>query len=248
MKSLFAVLVSVLFCGTPLEAQVSETGKKQFATLCAGCHGSDGGGGEHAPSIVDTRQRGGGGRSQQSLRDTIQRGIPDAGMPAFPLTQPDLDALVEFVGILRAPAADHPTPGNAEAGERYFSGQGNCLHCHMLKGRGGPLGPELTNLARERSLGQIEQALRNPNALSTPGYRPVTVRMRDGRTFRGVAKNESNYDLQLQDADGAFHFLSKNQIAEEIQHRRSRLWSGGANSARSACHSRRRGPKPGWLW
>src|SRR5208337_2763204 len=92
-------------------------------------------------------------------------------------------------------------------------GKGNCSACHMVKGWGGTLGPDLSNLARDRRLGQIEQALRDPGALATPGYRPVTVRLRDGRTFQGVAKNESNYDLQLQGLDGALHFFEKAQIA-----------------------------------
>src|SRR5437660_11537772 len=85
----------------------------------------------------------------------------------------------------------------------------------MVRGHGGALGPDLTNLARERSLGQIIQALRNPGAHAAPGYRPVTVRLRDGRTLRGLAKNESNYDLQLQSQDGTFHFLSKDQIVQQ---------------------------------
>jgi alcohol dehydrogenase (cytochrome c) len=205
------VVLAALLCGTPASAQDGDA-RKQFETLCASCHGLDGAGGEHAPSIVETRRRA-GGRSQPDLRDTIRNGIPEAGMPAFPLTASELDALVNFIGILRAPAADHPTPGNPEAGERFYSGTGNCAACHMVKGQGGTLGPDLSNLARERRLSQIEQALRDPAALATPGYRPVTVRLRDGRTFQGVARNESNYDLQLQGSDGALHFFAKEQIA-----------------------------------
>src|SRR5260370_41266746 len=91
----------------------------------------------------------------------------------------------------------------------------------MIRGKGGSLGPDLTNLARERSLGQIIQALRNPGAHAAPGYRPVTVRLRDGRTLRGLAKNESNYDLQLQSDDGTFHFLSKDQIVQQTNEPKS---------------------------
>ncbi len=134
-------------------------------------------------------------------------------MPAFPFAAPELDAIVAFIGVLRAPAADHPAPGNPEAGGRFYSGKGNCTACHMVKGRGGTLGPDLSNLARERRLGQIEQALRDPGALALPGYRPVTVRLRDGQTLQGVAKNESGYDLQLESVDGTLHFFAKEQIA-----------------------------------
>ncbi|HEY6392150.1 MAG TPA: PQQ-binding-like beta-propeller repeat protein, partial [Bryobacteraceae bacterium] len=209
-------LLVVLFFVTIGIAQDVETGRKQFESLCASCHGADGAGGEHGPSILRR-----GGRAQAGLRETITKGIPDAGMPSFQLPQSGLDALIAFVGVLRDPAANHPTDGDFAAGARFFSGSGNCGQCHMLKGHGGSLGPDLTNLARDRTLGQIVQALRNPGVQPAPGYRPVTVRLRDGRTLRGLAKNESNYELQLQGEDGILHFLSKDQIAQQTNEPKS---------------------------
>jgi cytochrome c oxidase cbb3-type subunit III len=206
---LFAVLAAHV-----ASAQEIDAGKKQFQSRCAGCHGVDGGGGEYGPNIVDLRRW---ERSEKSLPDIIKNGIPDSGMPAFPLPQPDVDALVAFVNSLRAPAAGHPAPGDAAAGERYFFGKGNCSGCHMLKGRGGNVGPDLSNLGRERRLGQIQQALRDPAALQTPGYKLVSVRLRDGASLRGLVKNESNYDLQLQTLDGTLRLLSREEIADETR-------------------------------
>src|SRR5437588_11280676 len=123
-------------------AQDTETGRKQFESLCASCHGADGAGGEHAPSIVNVR------RAQTDLRETIMKGIPDGGMPAFLLAQSDLDALIAFVGALRDPVAGHPADGDFSAGARFFTGSGTCIQCHMISGKGGSLGPDLTNLAR----------------------------------------------------------------------------------------------------
>lgn len=143
-------------------------------------------------------------------------------MPAFAFADAEMTALVAHITALRAPAADHPsTTGDAAAGQAFFLGQGNCSRCHMIKGSGGVLGPDLTNVARERRIGQIEQALRRPETLATPGYRPVTVRLKDGKTLSGIAKNESNYDLQLQGSDGALHMLSKSQIASETHEPKS---------------------------
>src|SRR5258708_4839832 len=212
-------LLVVLLFVTIGTAQDTEAGRKQFESLCASCHGTDGSGGEHAPSIVNVRRP--SGRAQTDLRETITKGFPDGGMPAFPLPQSDLDALIAFVEVLRDPVAGHPADGDFSAGARFFTGSGTCIQCHMIRGKGGSLGPDLTNLARERSLGQIIQALRNPGAHAAPGYRPVTVRLRDGRTLRGLAKNESNYDLQLQSEDGTFHFLSKDQIVQQTNEPKS---------------------------
>ncbi len=162
MRFLIALLLATIGI-----AQDAETGRKQFESRCASCHGADGAGGEHGPSIVNLRRR--GGRAQTDLRETITKGIPDGGMPAFPLPQSDLDALIAYVEVLRNPAADHPADGDVAAGARFFSESGNCVQCHMLRGHGGALGPDLTNLARERSLGQIVQALRNPGCAGGAG-------------------------------------------------------------------------------
>src|ERR1700736_918770 len=122
-------------------AQDLELGKKLFASRCAGCHGADGAGGEHAPSIVElNRREDDDGKSPRSLHDTIKHGIPEGGMPAFDLPEPDVNALVSLVNAWRAPAADHPVSGDAARGESFFLGKGACTGCHMAKGRGGILG------------------------------------------------------------------------------------------------------------
>jgi len=206
-------LASILLAAASASAQ---DGTKLFESRCAGCHGADGAGGEHAPTIVEN------GRRRADLRDTIKNGIKEGGMPAFTFNDAEMNALVAHVTALRAPAADHPaTTGDAQAGQRFFFGQGTCTRCHGIRGQGGVVGPDLTNVGRERRLAQIEHALRHPETLSTPGYRPVTVRLKDGRVLSGIARNESNYDLQLQGADGALHILSKSQIASETHEPKS---------------------------
>ncbi len=198
-----------------LEAQ---DGANLFASFCASCHGADGAGGAHAPSILENGRR----RNTVDLPETIRNGIKEGGMPAFNFNDADLNALVSFIrATLFAPAADHPAAGDAKAGEAFFFGKGNCTSCHMVKGHGGTLGPDLTNIARERRLGQIEQALRRPETRTAPGYRPVTVRLQDGKTWSGIAKSESNYDLQMQGSDGELHVFSKSQIGQETHEPKS---------------------------
>jgi len=215
MKALILVMVAAALLPGLVGADDIESGRKQFAALCAGCHGVDGGGGEYGPNIIDMRRF--GQRSARDVAEVIKSGIEDSGMPAFPLPDKDIDALVAFVHSLRAPAAEHPAPGDAAAGESYFFGKGNCASCHMVKGRGGNLGPDLSNIGRQRRLAEIAQALRNPAANVATGYRVVSVRLRDGSTLRGLVKNESNYDLQLQTLDGGLRLLEREQIAEETR-------------------------------
>ena len=189
---------------------LGQDGKKQFETRCGGCHGLDGAGGEHGPNIVETRRR----ATREHLVQVITEGT-DGGMPAFKLQPKDLEAVVGYVSVLRAPALEHPAPGDAAAGERFFNGAGKCGQCHMVQGRGGLLGPELSNIGRERRLPEIAEGLRHSGERETAGYRAISVRLHDGRTLRGLVKNESTFDLQLQTPDCKLHLLSKDQIADQ---------------------------------
>lgn len=205
---------AVFLFATIAVCQQEAPGAKAFASRCAGCHGSDGGGGERGPDIVNPLRY----RSQtaENLRRVIRAGVPDAGMPAFDLPDDELSALVERIAEMRAPAAEHPASGDAAAGERFFFGRGECSTCHVVSGRGRGAAPDLSRVALSRTASHLEYVLRHPASMATPGFRPIAVRLRDGRTLTGFAKNESNYDLQLQSLDGRLHLLKASQIAERI--------------------------------
>jgi PQQ-dependent dehydrogenase (methanol/ethanol family) len=220
--------------GNQTSAQTPYAGRRPYQARCAGCHGEDGTGGGHGPNIVDVRRT--RATSKDAVRDLILKGIPDGGMPAFQIPSEEADAIAVFVMALKMPAGDaaaagEAAPGNPAAGERFFAGKGNCATCHMVRGRGGVLGPDLSAIGRDRRLAQIEQKLRDPDAApsapagrggrggraGTPTYRAVTVRMRNGQSIRGIAKNESAFDLQLLGMDGNLHLLSKDRVAEVVR-------------------------------
>lgn len=218
MRTFLVVFVAAAcFPGQGLPASSPESiaaGKKQFASRCAGCHGADGTGGERGPNIGERRSE--RTQTERDLRELIHNGIPGSGMPAFPLPEQELQSLVAYVRWLTAPAIETPVAGDISAGEAFFYGKGNCSSCHMIRGRGGLIGPDLSAIGRERKLAAIEQALRAPASHITPGYRPVIVRLRDGRSLRGIARNETNYDLQMLDLQGNLHLLRRDQIAERL--------------------------------
>jgi alcohol dehydrogenase (cytochrome c) len=209
-------------------AQSVDAGRRQFVLICAGCHGEDGSGAGHGPNIADVRNP--KTASRESIRELIRVGLPERGMPAFSLPDTELDAIAAFVLSLRKPTGVEGTPaGDAAAGERLFAGKG-CFGCHMVGGRGGVLGPDLSNIGRERSPAQIEEALRNPGSPAQNGgrggrggrgpslsYRAVTVWLRNGQSIRGIAKNESAFDLQLLGMDGKLYLLSKDRATEIVR-------------------------------
>ncbi len=140
------------------------------------------------------------------MRQAIRNGVPGTGMPAFRFSDAELDAIIAHIGRLAAPAIDRDLPGDPSAGEAFFFGKGDCARCHIVNGRGGTLGPDLSNLGRDRRAAQIEDALRHPKGGAT------SIKLRDGSTLRGMVRNENTFDIQIQSLDGLFHSVAKSQV------------------------------------
>jgi len=179
-----------LVAASPLAAQ--QGGRAAFESRCARCHGADGAGGERGPDILHSRTA--RARSEQGLREVIRTGIPAAGMPAFALPDAELQALAAYVRALIAPASAHPALGNVAAGERFFVDQGRCASCHMVRGRGGLGGPDLSDLARQRTRVEIEQKITATTTSVTPGYQKRSVPLRDGREARVFLRTHDRYE------------------------------------------------------
>jgi len=198
---------TLVFTGDP---EALEQGRRRFEARCAGCHGGDGMGGERAPAIGSRdRER---LASDASVRALIRGGIPDAGMPAFPLSEPELSQLVAFVRSRVTPARESNPPGDAARGEAFFFGEGRCAQCHTMQGRGGVTGPDLSRAGEELTLAEIEQSLRHPASRPQRGYQVVTLRLRSGAALRGLLRNESLYDLQLLDLEGRLRLFRRDEI------------------------------------
>ena len=84
----------------------------------------------------------------------------------------------------------------------------------MIRGRGGMLGPDLSNAGALRSLDQLREAILDPDAVGDSTYRGIKVVDKRGRTIEGVARNRTNYSLQIQDAQGNIYLLSTSDIRE----------------------------------
>ena len=196
-----------------------QDGLKYFAEKCAACHGDDAGGSDMGPKLIATRRL--RTRSVKQLRNLIEQGVPSTGMPAFHIDGHELDALAAFVRSLNTTAAETPVPGTPRNGEQFFFGKGQCESCHMIRGRGRAVGPDLSNAGREMTVGEMRQVLRNPSSRTTPGYQLVSVQLRDGKSLRGFARGRTNFDLQLQTLDGQFHLLQEHQIASVREEKQS---------------------------
>lgn len=202
----------------PVNLEAAAAGAKLFATACGDCHGAHGEGGR-GPNLATGRMMRRGG--SQQIATIVRNGIAGTEMPGFrSLSDEKLAQIVAFVRSLSAPAVEAPPPGDSEAGRVLFYGNAGCSHCHRIRGQGGFLGPDLSNAGLTHSAKQLRDALLDPKSRSRSGYEGVTVTTKSGQTITGVARNHTNYSIQVLDAQGRLHLLE----AEDL---RNAVWSQG---------------------
>jgi cytochrome c oxidase cbb3-type subunit III len=197
----------------------SVSGRKLFDGNCAGCHGLDARGGEHAPDIAGNPefQR----MSDEQLFRIVHDGAASLTMPAFSsiLSDGKIKAVVAYLRSLqgRTGGARATLPGDPAAGQSVFFGKAACSQCHSLvesgAGSGGFIASDLTGYATGRDPAEILQAITRPNDNLTPRARSAVILTRDGRKFSGLIRNQDNFSVQLQSLDGTFHLLGRSELA-----------------------------------
>src|SRR6185503_15848523 len=132
-------------------------GQAIFRARCAGCHGFDGRGltgpnltGLFAAGITDAQ-----------LFQIVRRGVPGSEMPPFD-TRSQVNEIWETLAYLRtlnlAGSAQPAPTGDTANGERLFREQ--CQRCHMVHGKGGVLGPDLSRIGSARPLTALGEKIR----------------------------------------------------------------------------------------
>jgi putative heme-binding domain-containing protein len=113
--------------------------------------------------------------------------------------------------------------GDAARGKELFFGNAACGTCHMVEGKGGRLGPDLTATGSARSIDYLVDSMRKPSKRLAQGllesakefpqeYESVTVVTADGKKFMGVTLNEDDFTLQMMDTREQIHFFEKDQL------------------------------------
>lgn len=202
-------------------AQAIDQGQQLFRSSCASCHGLNAKG-LRGPDLT-TGQWTRGGSDGQLFR-TIMQGIPGTDMPGAQFSDATPDqvwAVIAYLRTLSGPASEEDTRGNAQNGETVFWGKATCGQCHMVRGRGGRLGPDLSRIGTTRSRTALIKEIRTPSGSFTDGYWPVTVVARDGRRTRGVRKNEDPFSLQIMDTNERILSFDRSDLREVVREPRS---------------------------
>ncbi len=136
--------------------------------------------------------------------------MPPAGAP-----DDNIWKIVAYIRSLRATASDEFVPGNTELGQAIFRTKGGCAECHMIRGSGGLLGPDLSKIGAERNLHDLRQALTSARPRIPQGYQPVRIAAKSGDIIEGLIKNEDDFSLQVMDRHYRIHLLRRSDVELE---------------------------------
>ena len=191
--------------------KAAEDGRVAFRGSCSLCHGIKGEGGR-GPDL--TASGFATGASDADLYGVIANGVTGTEMAGFAsrFESDDIWRLVSYVRSIAGSSSTRIT-GNTANGERLFWNKGQCGQCHMISGRGKRMGPELTQVGRQRSAGYLRESIVNPGADLTPGFSTITVVTNDGKRIVGAQRGFDEFSAQLMDVSETYYSFQKSDVA-----------------------------------
>ena len=218
------------------DAKAAHAGEFEFRINCALCHGLGAHGGGRGPDLTRAQKK--HAHSDAELFQVISNGIPGTAMPAngtngqgVGMTDEEIWQIITYIRSVEVKAAAKPT-GSAAHGKELFYGDANCSLCHMVEGRGGRVGPDLTDVGGSRTRDALIDSVRHPSHHLAWGltestkefpqeYENVTVVTADGKQIKGVALNEDNFSVQMMDSSEQIYLLDKATLRSFQKSRKS---------------------------
>jgi cytochrome c oxidase cbb3-type subunit III len=209
------------------DAKAAKAGEYEFRINCALCHGLGARGGGRGPDLTRAQKK--HVRSDAEMFQVISNGIPGTAMPAngtngqgVGMTDEEIWQIITYIRSIEVKAPAKPL-GSAAHGKELFYGDANCSLCHMVEGKGGRLGPDLSGVGGSRTRESIIDSVRNPSRRLAWGlteatkefpqeYETITAVTADGKEIKGVALNEDSFSVQMMDADERIHLLEKDKL------------------------------------
>src|SRR5271163_1428668 len=149
------------------DPRAAKAGEYEFRINCALCHGLGAHGGGRGPDLTRAQKK--HVRSDAEMFQVISNGIPGTVMPAngtngqgVGMTDEEIWQIIAYIRSVEVKSPAKPA-GNAAHGKELFYGDANCSLCHMIDGKGGRLGPELTGVGGSRTREAIIDSVRNPS-------------------------------------------------------------------------------------
>jgi cytochrome c oxidase cbb3-type subunit III len=219
------------------DPKAAKAGEYEFRINCALCHGLGARGGGRGPDLTRAQKK--HVHNDAEMFQAISNGIPGTAMPAngtngqgVGMTDEEIWQIIAYIRSQEVKSS--AVQGNPAHGKQLFFGEANCSLCHMIKGQGGRLGPELTGVGGSRTREAIIDSVRNPSRRLAWGlteatkefpqeYETVTVVTADGKEIKGVTLNEDSFSVQIMDTSEEIYLLEKDKLRSFKKSRESMM-------------------------
>jgi len=220
------------------DQKAAKAGEYEFRINCALCHGLGARGGGRGPDLTRAVKK--HTHSDAEMFQVISNGIPGTAMPAngtngqgVGMTDEEIWQIITYIRSQEVKATAK-TSGDSSHGKVLFYGDGNCSLCHMVGGKGGRLGPDLSGVGGSRTREAIIDSIRNPSRRLAWGlteatkefpqeYESVTLVTGDGKEIKGVTLNEDSFTVQVMDSGEHIHLLEKDKLRSFQKSRESAM-------------------------
>jgi putative heme-binding domain-containing protein len=124
--------------------------------------------------------------TDSQVRDLFERFVPD-------------EQRVKRLGSVIKPEQILSLKGSAERGrELFFKSAGlQCVNCHRVGGTGATLGPDLSQIGKKATRGQILESLLEPSKSIEPAYVAYLLETTDGKFYTGLLASKSDKEVVL---------------------------------------------------
>jgi cytochrome c oxidase cbb3-type subunit 3 len=215
-----------------------KAGEYEFRINCALCHGLGARGGGRGPDLTRAQKK--HTHSDAEMFQVISNGIAGTAMPAngtngqgVGMTDEEIWQIIAYIRSQEVKSPSQPL-GNATHGKDLFFGDANCSLCHMVSGKGGRVGPELSGVGGSRTRDALIDSVRNPSRRLAWGvteatkefpqeYESITVVTADGKEIKGVTLNEDSFSVQMMDTNEQIHLLEKDKLRSFHKSRESAM-------------------------
>ena len=200
-----------------------QAGQALFAGQCSFCHGRDAAGGEGGPDLTASELVAQDVHGDK-IGQVVRNGRLDKGMPAFAPTDEQLTAIVAFVHDRKAKAKEGRRrtvdvtdlqTGSAEAGKRYFNGEGGCAKCHSPSGDLAGIAGKFQGLELLRRM-LYEEERRGAGGGPAGPVPTATVTLPSGQAVTGKLAYRDEFTIAIVDASGWYRSWPVSQVKSAV--------------------------------
>lgn len=107
--------------------------------------------------------------------------------------------------------------GNAARGQALFLERVDlsCRRCHKVRGQGGDVGPDLSQVAKDKDRRYLLESIVAPSAKIAKNFETLILILDDGTTVSGIVKAQDDDTLTLQTPQGNLITVEKDRIDEQ---------------------------------